>query len=54
MNKKVTIDFKTKWYYCGCYTINASGKKIMLKSNVDYSKEHPKHSPKCMYKEQQA
>ena len=50
MKKKDTAGFKTKWYYCGCYTINASGKKIMLKSNVDYSKEHPKHSPNVCIK----
>jgi len=35
-----------KFYKCGCYTINSSGKKIYLKSNIDY---HKKHKPKCMY-----
>ena len=35
------------WYYCGCYTLTASGKRVYLKSNVNYDKEHPKHNPRC-------
>ena len=42
------------WYYCGCYTLTASGKRVYLKSNVDYGKEHPKHKPRCLYKETKA
>ena len=42
------------WYYCGCYTLTASGKRVYLKSNVNYDKEHPKHKPRCLYKETKA
>ena len=54
MNEKDTIGIKSKWFYCGCYSLTAKGKKIYLKSNVDYSKEHPKHTPRCIYKETKA
>ena len=64
MKKKSMVDYdevdwmnhnaKGKWYYCGCYSLTASGKKVYLKSNVDYSKEHPKHTPRCIYKETKA
>ena len=42
------------WYYCGCYTLTASGKRVYLKSNVNYDNEHPKHKPRCLYKETKA
>jgi len=54
MEEKQTIGIKTKWYYCGCYTLTARGTKIYLKSNVNYDKEHPKHKPRCLYKETKA
>jgi len=54
MNEKDTIGIKSKWFYCGCYSLTAKGKKIYLKSNVDYGKEHPKHTPRCIYKETKA
>ena len=54
MKDKQTIGIEIKWFYCGCYTLTAKGKKIYLKSNIDYGKEHPKHKPRCLYKETKA
>ena len=36
---------KPKLHRCGCHVINSSGKKIFLKSNVNY---HGTHEPRCL------
>ena len=34
-----------KYHRCGCYSINSSGEKIYLKTNVKY---HNQHNPICL------
>jgi hypothetical protein len=34
-----------KYHRCGCHVINSSGKKVYLKSNINY---HGTHKPKCL------
>tara|TARA_X000001316_G_scaffold12138_1_gene5765 strand:- start:4101 stop:4349 length:249 start_codon:yes stop_codon:yes gene_type:complete len=36
---------KTKYHKCGCHVINSSGKKVFLKSNVNY---HGTHKPRLL------
>lgn len=36
---------KKKLHRCGCHVINSSGKKVFLKSNVNY---HGTHEPRCL------